>query len=566
MDLPFHVTSVQRFERLCRAQRDLRIDITALYYCLENTGLVHPHDFHRMRFETVRMRAGLTGSHFLEVLGALQVCELLWFCGGVACERLSRCSRRTAAFLGGQHLRSRQLESGSSRDLHLRPMPQAPSHARVVPVDPEPEDVGLQSDLRKVVAVAEVRARQQSSSDSSDSRASRCSRASGPSRARPSDKDPRLPLASTVSPSKRSDGEGDGRRASSATPPLDGRSPASSSSRGQCPPRMAGSPSSGLGGSEGQERTFHRPPKLCICGGADLFLSVPMDLGGGFGAEAGGWELLPPTEHTRNGSAGALLGGSLYVCGGDKRRTFRSKVERYDPVRRRWESLHPMNSNRVQAAVVALAGRLYVCGGEDGLRNVVQNTVERFDPITGHGRGRWETLPGAMSFRRRSFAVAALHPEGKLVACGGCASPTLMRHINSLPERTAEVFEPGGGQAWQRLPSMLENRAFHAAAGLRNCVIACGGSSAADGRGLATCERFEMQTQVWSTLPPMQIARGEPTALALEGCLYVLGGWHVHRGQREEVFNDDRHWKEDAQCTVERFDWEGQCWELMDRE
>ena len=83
----------------------------------------------------------------------------------------------------------------------------------------------------------------------------------------------------------------------------------------------------------------------------------------------------------------AVLGGKMYVCGGQKidgRAT--DSVEVYDPSTDSWREVSPMHHARFSHAVTTLDGRLYVVGGF--AHGVWLSSVERYDPET----NAWEEL------------------------------------------------------------------------------------------------------------------------------------------------------------------------------
>lgn len=83
----------------------------------------------------------------------------------------------------------------------------------------------------------------------------------------------------------------------------------------------------------------------------------------------------------------AVLGGKMYVCGGQKidgRAT--DSVEVYDPSTDSWREVSPMHHARFSHAMTTLDGRLYVVGGF--AHGVWLSSVERYDPET----NAWEEL------------------------------------------------------------------------------------------------------------------------------------------------------------------------------
>ena len=118
--------------------------------------------------------------------------------------------------------------------------------------------------------------------------------------------------------------------------------------------------------------------------------------------------------------AAAVLGGWLYVMGGEQRwddnYEILKAVERYNPVRNVWEAVADMNTLRYGCAAAVLDGKLYVLGGESYGDPVYDSgylaSVECYDVE----RNEWK-LVGAMNHKRFRPAVAVL--EGELYVMGG---------------------------------------------------------------------------------------------------------------------------------------------------
>ncbi len=80
---------------------------------------------------------------------------------------------------------------------------------------------------------------------------------------------------------------------------------------------------------------------------------------------------------SRSGSAACVLNGSIYVLGGWHASTENTnKVERFDPCRNQWRQVCPMHERRYRPGVAVLGGRIYVMGGEEGWDRY-HDTIER---------------------------------------------------------------------------------------------------------------------------------------------------------------------------------------------
>lgn len=104
------------------------------------------------------------------------------------------------------------------------------------------------------------------------------------------------------------------------------------------------------------------------------------------------WEMLPPMRRSRCFAAAGVVGGQLYVCGGqDEDWNVLSSVERFDPIKMYWEELPPLRIPRCEAAAGSLGGRLCVCAGLDCDGELVPSVEVFLEEL-----GKWETLGEGM--------------------------------------------------------------------------------------------------------------------------------------------------------------------------
>ncbi len=161
---------------------------------------------------------------------------------------------------------------------------------------------------------------------------------------------------------------------------------------------------------------------------------------------AGGWTRAADMPIPRNSMAFAGLGGRLHVVGG--RRSLASGIvnladhHAYDPATDRWTALAPLPAPRGGHAAAVLGGRLYVLGGEAfGPAPSVFADHWSYDPQT----DRWRAEPPMPEGRHGLGAVAL---AGRLHAIGGARAPggegTSARHDIFQPEEEArgESFPP----------------------------------------------------------------------------------------------------------------------------
>ena len=107
-----------------------------------------------------------------------------------------------------------------------------------------------------------------------------------------------------------------------------------------------------------------------------------------------GWSRGSPMPTPREGAFGAVLGGQLYVAGGNAGlfQGDSSVLERYDPATDTWTSHSPMRSTRAEGVAVVAGGKLFAiggrgrdaseCPGANTETNAPCTSVEAYDPTT----------------------------------------------------------------------------------------------------------------------------------------------------------------------------------------
>ena len=97
----------------------------------------------------------------------------------------------------------------------------------------------------------------------------------------------------------------------------------------------------------------------------------------------------------------AVLGGKLYVAGGEAGGQALSSMEVFDPQTNVWTELEPMSIARAGFQLVAAQGTLYAAGGM--APGGTMSSVEAYDPQ----QNRWEAA-APLSSARIAYAMVAL--------------------------------------------------------------------------------------------------------------------------------------------------------------
>lgn len=191
-----------------------------------------------------------------------------------------------------------------------------------------------------------------------------------------------------------------------------------------------------------------------------------------------------------------------------------------------WQSHVQMDVARFSLAAAAVNDRLYAIGGVDGACPTPGpgcpfsplNTVEVFNPLVtafAEFDQAWTPREG-MSIPRGGLVAAAVN--GTIYAIGGYTN-------GGAAVASAEGFDPAANHWTPRAP-MSSARSNMAAAVIGDTIYVVGGTdgTGADALIPRKVEAYNTSTNSWSTRTPMATARTSPTAAAVNGTLYVIGG------------------------------------------
>ena len=187
-----------------------------------------------------------------------------------------------------------------------------------------------------------------------------------------------------------------------------------------------------------------------------------------------------------------------------------------------WSAKANMPTARYLMAAGAIDGKIYVVGGSTSYSSRT-NKLEVYDPAT----DTWTTKTN-MPTERHQLAAGAI--DGKLYVVGGSTydSPhRLISHVAKL-----EVYDPAT-DTWSTKANMLTSREGLAAAAIDGKLYVVGGYN---GSYTTTppvrdfepaLEVYDPATNTWSTKANIPTPRANPAAVAIDGKLYVVGGRSV---------------------------------------
>jgi N-acetylneuraminic acid mutarotase len=275
-------------------------------------------------------------------------------------------------------------------------------------------------------------------------------------------------------------------------------------------------------------------------------------------AQTSGWSFRAPMPSPRAGAAVVAFEGKIWVIGGRTAGgSVTDRVERYDPATDTWETNLPeLRDERVNGAAVVFGDRVVVTGGRDADGNVLKD-AEYFD----RADNRWRSFP---NLRREREGHAMVVLNGQIYAAGGVnrvdqiTSSTEFYNAsdgnwNDYPDwaldvprasfATVEVdgaaysiagfstfgplglvqrYEVNGGAT--AMASLDPVRGGHAAA-VRNRQIFVLGGRGSGNFAYDNASFYDVDTNAWTILPPLQVAREAAGAATVGSEVYVLGGY-----------------------------------------
>lgn len=116
-------------------------------------------------------------------------------------------------------------------------------------------------------------------------------------------------------------------------------------------------------------------------------------------------------NQARGQHSAAVLGGKIYVAGGDPWQTVARSVECFDPATGQWSNVASMHTPRMDFCMVSTHGKLFAIGGYN-FEGLELTNVECFDPST----GTWAEH-STLSTAREYVNVAVM--GDKMYAIGG---------------------------------------------------------------------------------------------------------------------------------------------------
>jgi hypothetical protein len=179
---------------------------------------------------------------------------------------------------------------------------------------------------------------------------------------------------------------------------------------------------------------------------------------------------------------------------------------------------------------VVLPSIMYIGSGHDN------RGALRFDLQT----QRWSSLPnlpypfilGGITTINNTIVVAGGQYNSNVIALDLPSSPsslppvTVTAALSSVSSSSSSLSSSSSSSigVWRSLSCLSQARAGMALVTCGNMIYAIGGVSSSVSRAVATCERLDITTGEWTTIPSMNIPRAYHTAATVDGIIIVTGG------------------------------------------
>jgi hypothetical protein len=198
----------------------------------------------------------------------------------------------------------------------------------------------------------------------------------------------------------------------------------------------------------------------------------------------------------------------------------------FDTISEQWTIAGKMPAARVRGAAAAVVHDdwIYVLGGNTlGHNGGAVGWFDRFDPTT----GAWQELPDAPHARDHFAAVIV---NGKLVAAGG--RTTTQPNPFDSPVLPTDIYDFATG-VWSVGADIPTPRAGALATASGNEVLVAGGEINTQTTALDTTEAYDVMTDSWRTLQPLNEGRHSGGAAVIGTTWHIVAGSNVAGGGGE---------------------------------
>lgn len=259
----------------------------------------------------------------------------------------------------------------------------------------------------------------------------------------------------------------------------------------------------------------------------------------------------------------AALDGKIYAVGGSTKDGVSRVVEVYDPATNTWTKKADMLRTRSRFGLAAVNGKLYAIGGDPNA-----NTMEEYDPVT----DKW-TLKSSFPTYKIGLATAVYNNKIYLFGNLGGSDPSVRVYdpitdkwdingdmgiswfdlsalvIDDKIYLTGGTLVPGGAtnaiKIYDPVSCTVEDytfttptiRTFSRAAAINDKIFVMGGTPYITASNAKTVEQYDTKENTYIMSPDMITDRWNFGIVAIEGKIYVAGGYNEEHLNKFEVLN-----------------------------
>jgi N-acetylneuraminic acid mutarotase len=219
------------------------------------------------------------------------------------------------------------------------------------------------------------------------------------------------------------------------------------------------------------------------------------------------WRRLPNLPVVVNHAMAAAAGGKLYVVGGYAEGIGLPRRDAFIFDGARWIRLATMPDGRAAAGVAIAGGKLYVVGGISlGAADLAREAL-----VLDLASGDWSTAAGPTPREH----LAATSANGLVYALAG-----RLGDLNTNLD-TFEVFAPATG-SWTELAPVPYRRGGTGAALSKGMIVSVGGEE--EGGTIGSVYGYDLTTQRWRKLPNLPTPRHGLGVVALKNRVFAIAG------------------------------------------
>ncbi|XP_041858448.1 kelch-like protein 9 isoform X1 [Melanotaenia boesemani] len=229
----------------------------------------------------------------------------------------------------------------------------------------------------------------------------------------------------------------------------------------------------------------------------------------------GYWRALKPMEVPRYQHGVALLGGFLFIVGGQstydtKGKTAIDSAYRYDPRFDKWLQIASLNEKRTFFHLSALKGKLFAVGGRNASGEI--DTVECYNLK----KNEWTFVTNMVE---PHYGHAGAVHGGLMYISGGITRDTFQKEL--------WCYDPVA-DSWSRRADMMELRGLHCMCTVGDRLYVMGGNhfrGSSDYDDVLGCEYYSPDTDQWTVVAPMPRGQSDVGVTVFNGQIYVVGGY-----------------------------------------